>query len=160
MFEGKSVATTLSECGVTHVVWIPDSVMGLWEKAFDDEERLSLIRACREGEGLAIAAGLHIGGKSPVVIIQCTGFFEAGDSFRNYVHDLHLPLFFIIGYRNYYAFQEGSSRDSATRYIESILRSWEISYTLLKKGDDVRMLASLYTDCIKSNRAAAVLLAE
>src|SRR5439155_232893 len=80
MLDGPSVATALKSCGVTHVVWIPDSELGLWEAAFSADPGLQLVRACREGEAIAIAAGLLLGGKRPVVMIQCTGFFEAGDA--------------------------------------------------------------------------------
>ena len=39
-----------------------------------------------------LAAGLMIGGAKPLVVVQCTGFFEAGDAVRNVVHDLELKL--------------------------------------------------------------------
>src|SRR5262245_47386202 len=93
MLDGPSVVAALVEGGVTHLVWIPDSELGLWEDAILAEPRLQLVRVCREGEAIAVAAGLLIGGKRPIVLIQCTGFFEAGDALRNFVHDLKLPLF-------------------------------------------------------------------
>ena len=97
MFDGPSVAATLKSCGVTHIVWVPDSALGQWDAALSNDPDLSLIRVCREGEAIAVAGGLHIGGKRPIVLMQCTGLFEAGDSLRNFVHDLKLPLFFLIG---------------------------------------------------------------
>ncbi len=74
MFDGPSVAAALKACGVTHVVWVPDSVLGQWESVSNDQA-LSLIRVCREGEAdLAISpGGLHLGGKQPIVLMQCTG---------------------------------------------------------------------------------------
>src|SRR5690348_8761857 len=97
MLDGPSVVAALEDCGVTHIVWIPDSDIGRWEPALLDASRLQLIRVCREGEAIALAAGLHLGGSRPIVVIQCTGLFEAGDSLRNILYDLHLPLFFVIG---------------------------------------------------------------
>ena len=79
MLDGPSVAATFADCGITHVVWIPDSELGTWEPALLAEPRLSLIRVCREGEAIAVAAGLFSGGKQPIILMQCTGFFEAGD---------------------------------------------------------------------------------
>ena len=101
MFDGPSVVAALKECGVSHVVWVPDSDLGTWEPALLAEPGLKLVRVCREGEAIAVAAGLHLGGRRPVVVMQCTGFFEAGDAFRNIVHDLKLPLLFIVGVRSY-----------------------------------------------------------
>ena len=94
---------------------------------------LRLIRVCREGEAFAVAAGLHLGGRRPIVIIQCTGLFEAGDSLRNLIHDLKLPLFFIVGVRSYYAHQQGTTADTCPVFTEPILRAWQMPYVLLSK---------------------------
>jgi sulfopyruvate decarboxylase TPP-binding subunit len=70
MLDGDSVTNTLIECGVTLVVWIPDSSTGAWEAGLSSTSDLSVVRVCREGEAFAVAAGLLLGGKRPVVIIQ------------------------------------------------------------------------------------------
>ncbi|HLJ11903.1 MAG TPA: hypothetical protein VKU82_11975, partial [Planctomycetaceae bacterium] len=85
---------------ITHVIWLPDSTLGQWEEALSSAKDLELIRVCREGEAWAIAAGLFLGGAQPLVMIQCTGLFESGDSLRNAVHDYGIPLFAVIGYRS------------------------------------------------------------
>src|SRR5438045_7170990 len=83
MLDGPSVAAALKRCGITHVVWIPDTELGACDVALSSEPALSLVRVCREGEAFAVAAGLHLGGKKSIILLQCTGLFEAGDSLRN-----------------------------------------------------------------------------
>src|SRR5881227_3462934 len=112
MLDGASAVAALKACGVTYVVWVPDSELGTWEPALTGPNGLPLIRVCREGEAFAVAAGLLIGGRQPVVLIQCTGLFEAGDALRNVIHDLHLPVFLIVGVRSYYLHQQGKTSDS------------------------------------------------
>ena len=68
MFAGEAVAATLAELGVTHVVWLPDSALGPWEAALEASP-VRLVRVCREGEAWAIAAGLYLGGASPLVMM-------------------------------------------------------------------------------------------
>ena len=160
MIDGDSVAAAFVQIGVTHVVWIPDSELGTWEAALVTEKRLSLIRVCREGEAIAVAAGLLLGGKQPIVLMQCTGFFEAGDAFRNFVHDLKLPLFFVVGVRSYYAHQQGTSADSCPVYTEPVLRAWQVPYTLLDKQHRATDLAEAYRRAQTEQRAGLVLLAE
>jgi sulfopyruvate decarboxylase TPP-binding subunit len=160
MLDGPSVASALKGCGVTHVVWIPDTELGLWEPALHADPGLQLIRACREGEAIAIAAGLLLGGKRPIVMIQCTGFFEAGDALRNVVHDLKLPLFLVIGVRSYYAHQQGTTTDSCPVYTEPILKAWEIPHILLDRDSTADDLAAAYRKAQAEGRAGAVLLAE
>src|SRR6266545_3110558 len=98
--QAAAVLSELRECGVTHIVWLPDSETGYMYEAMRSSE-LTLVPVCREGESMAIAAGLIMGGKRPVVLIQSTGLYESGDSVRGICLDLHLPLLFMIGYRGY-----------------------------------------------------------
>jgi sulfopyruvate decarboxylase TPP-binding subunit len=160
MLDGPAVAAAFKECGVSHVIWVPDSELGTWEPALRDDPGLHLIRVCREGEAIAVAAGLLLGGKRPVVLIQCTGFFEAGDSLRNVVHDLKLPLFLVIGVRNYYAHQKKATADSCPVFTEPVLKAWQIPYVLLDRSHTAADLAAAYRQAEAAHRAGAVLLAE
>jgi sulfopyruvate decarboxylase TPP-binding subunit len=160
MLDGPSVVAALQDCGVTHAVWIPDSELGLWEPALSAASSLRLLRVCREGEAIALAAGLYLGGKQPVVIIQCTGLFEAGDTLRNIRHDLRLPLFFIIGVRSYYAHQQGTSTDSCPVYTEPILRAWQVPYVVFDRHHSAADLATAYRQAQTKRQAFAVLIAE
>jgi sulfopyruvate decarboxylase subunit alpha len=160
MLDGPSVAAALAGCGVTHVVWIPDSEVGTWEPALLAEPALRLVRVCREGEAFAVAAGLLLGGKRPVVVIQCTGLFEAGDALRNFVHDLKLPLFLVVGVRSYYLHQEGKTADTCPVFTEPILQAWQLPYVLFDKRHTAADLAAAYRKAQAEGRAGVVLLAE
>jgi sulfopyruvate decarboxylase TPP-binding subunit len=160
MLDGPSVVAALKECGVTHVVWIPDSELGTWDQALRSDSDLRLIRVCREGEAIAVAAGLMIGGLRPIVAIQCTGLFEAGDSLRNIVHDLKLPLFMIVGLRGYYAYQQKKTADTCPVFGEPILKTWQIPYTIFDHHHTVADLNRAYRQGQSENRAYAICLAE
>jgi sulfopyruvate decarboxylase TPP-binding subunit len=160
MLDGPTVVAALQACGVTHVIWIPDSDTGTWEPALRAADGLTLVRVCREGEAFTVAAGLLLGGKKPVVVVQCTGLFEAGDALRNVIHDLKLPLFFIVGARSWYAHRQGATADTCPVFTEPILRAWQIPYVLLEKQHTSADLAAAYRQAQAENRAGAVLLAE
>jgi sulfopyruvate decarboxylase TPP-binding subunit len=160
MLDGPSVVAALETSGVTHVVWIPDSELGTWEPALSANQGIQLIRVCREGEAIAVAAGLLLGGRRPIVVVQCTGLFEAGDALRNVVHDLKLPLFLIVGLRSYYAYQQGTTRDTCPVFAEPILRTWQIPYQLLDRRHTAADLAAAYWTAQAESRAGAVLIAE
>jgi sulfopyruvate decarboxylase TPP-binding subunit len=160
MLDGHGVLAALKECGITHVVWIPDSELGLWEPALRDDPDVQLIRVCREGEGIVVAAGLLLGGMRPLVIIQCTGLFEAGDALRNIVYDLKLPLFLVIGVRNYYAHQKKATADSCPVFTEPIVKAWQIPYVVLDNNHTGADLVVAYRAAQEQKRAGAVLVAE
>ena len=160
MLDGPSVVAALKECGVTHVIWIPDSEIGTWEPALTGWGGLPLVRVCREGEAFVVAAGLLLGGKKPLVLLQCTGLFDAGDALRNVVHDLKLPLFLVVGVRSWVAHCQGSSTDSCPVFTEPFLQAWRIPYTVLAPEDTADDLAAAYRHARSAGKASAVLLPE
>ncbi len=160
MLDGPSIAAALMSCGITHVVWIPDSELGTWEAELSAAEGLTLIRVCREGEAFAVAAGLFLGGKKPIVLIQCTGFFEAGDALRNVLHDMKLPLFFVVGVRSYYAHQQGTTPDTCPVFTEPIMKAWQVPYVVFDNQNTAADLARAYRHAQAEKRAGAVLIAE
>src|SRR4051812_19383261 len=156
MLDGSAVVAALKGVGVSHVVWLPDSELGTWEDALSDPQGgLPLVRVCREGEAIAVAAGLLLGGRAPVVVLQCTGLFEAGDALRNVVHDLKLPLFLIGGVRSLLAHRRGTSADSCPVFTEPILTAWQLPYTLLDDRHSAADLAAAYRRARAENRAGA-----
>jgi len=126
----------LERCGVTHLVWLPDTESGHLYETLRDHPRLALVPVAREGETFAIALGLRVGGKRPVVCIQSTGLFESGDSVRGLWVDLKMPVLSLIGYRGYTG--GGPSDDSAATYLEPILGAWGIPFEVVQTDDEVR----------------------
>ena len=120
-----TVVAALESAGFTHLVWIPDSHLGTWEPALTGS-KLAPIRVTREGEAVAVAAGLMIGCAKPLVAMQCTGFFEAGDAVRNVVYDMKLPLKLIVGVRSLRASRAGKTTDNCPHFAERLVAAWEL----------------------------------
>ncbi len=157
MLTGAQAVAAFQTLGVTHVVWLPDSTLGKWEEALSDAAAPRLVRVCREGEAWALAAGLQLGGGQPMVVMQCTGLFESGDSMRNALFDLGLPLYAVVGYRSYLL--DGST-DSARQFTEPVLRAWGLDYVLLDQADASQRLVEHYRACRAAGRPGIALLAE
>lgn len=156
-YPADQVIAPLIDLGITHVVWLPDSALGPWEQALAASDKLQLVRVCREGEAWAIAAGLHLGGMLPLVVIQNTGLFESGDALRNVLFDLKLPLLAIIGYRSYLV---SGSTDSARRFTEPIINAWGLQHILVAKPDDLVKMADFFRERLARGEAGVALIAE
>lgn len=127
MIPGSLIADSIVAAGFSHVVWLPDSHLGTWDDVLSSHPKLTLVRPCREGEAVCLAAGLMIGGAKPLVAIQCTGFFEAGDAVRNVVHDLKLPLKLLVGVRSWK--NREKTTDNCPTFTEPLVRAWNLPVT-------------------------------
>lgn len=152
-----AIVAAFESLGVTHVVWLPDSTLGTWETALGASRQFRLVRVCREGEAWALAAGLHLGGARPIVVVQNTGLFESGDALRNALFDMELPLYGVVGYRSYLL--EGS-RDTARRFTEPVLAAWGINHVLVDSPERVPLFIEHYRACQAARKAGVMLLAE
>ena len=146
----------LKKNDISHVVWLPDSETNFMYQLLTNEPTLDLVPVCREGETMAIAAGLWVGGKRPIVLIQTTGIFEAGDSIRGLGLDVNQPLVMLVGYRGWS--RHGLTRDSAARFIEHILHAWGISYYLIETDDDADRISLAIEEADKTQKPVAVLV--
>lgn len=159
MFSGPEIAATFRSLGFTHVVGIADSTLGRWHEAIEAAEGLRLVRVCREGEAWEVAAGLYLGGATPLVMIQCTGFFESGDALRNVLHDWRLPIFAVIGYRSYLN-QETLPGDTCLVFTEPLLAAWRIDHRLITDAGQLDEIIGHVRACRAAGAPGAVLIAE
>jgi len=155
----RALVEALVGNGVTHVPYLPDSEHAATYDLLKDHPSIRLVRIAREGEALAIAAGLVAGGKRPLPMIQNTGFFESGDSIRGFgLAKEALPMVIAIGYRGWVA--EGEMRDTAAVYTEPILKAWGIPYRTIAADSDLYLLARAFEEAERTQRLNAVLLVE
>ena len=154
---GPDVVRALSKMDITHVVWVPDSVIGRWESDLEQATNIQLIRVCREGEAWPLASGLLLGEKKPIVMMQCTGLFESGDALRNALFDLHSPVFALIGVRNG---RSSDSQDSAKTFTASIVEAWQANYVTIRDANDLGLMVDHYHQCQREGAAGMVLLEE
>lgn len=152
----KTILEQLNKNGVTHLVWLPDSETNFMYNQMSDDPGLQIVPVCREGESLPIAAGLWIGGKKPVVLIQNTGMFESGDSIRGMGLDIDFPIVMMIGYRGYT--RHGVTNDSAGRFTERILNAWNIDYFLVETDAEADRISVAFDRAAETQRPVACLM--
>ena len=144
--------------GVTHVVCLPATETNSLYDLIEAEPSLDFVPVAREGETMAIAAGLLVGGKVPVCLIQNTGMFEAGDSLRGIAVDLNLPIVLVVGYRGWT--RHGATPDSAARLTEPFLHAWSINYYLVEHDEDVPRISAAFHEARTNSRPVAVLICD
>ena len=152
----RRVVDELRANGVTHVIWLVDTESRFMYDALTADPDLTVVPICREGEAMAVALGLQIGGKKPIVVIQNTGFFESGDSIRGLVLDLEMPLVMMVGYRGFHRGQP--IVDSAATFTEPVLKAWGLPYQLVETDEDVPRISQAFEEARAQGHAVCVLI--
>ena len=159
MLSADKIIAILLEHGITHVVGVPDNgSRALYEKLWAHDD-IEVILTSREGEAYGLASGLYLGGGRPVVLIQNTGFFEAGDAFRGTAYNMGIPLVMLVGYRGYKTMELGAPRvDTAATFFEPTLKAWNIPYTTMHSDDDIGRIDDAFAKAEETSLPAAVLM--
>jgi sulfopyruvate decarboxylase TPP-binding subunit len=176
MAQARLILEELKKNHVTHIISLPDNSSAMLLGLLSADRDIRLISVTREGEAFAIAAGLWIGGKVPVVLVQNTGFFESGDSFRGTITRLRVPLVCLITYRGYAKLvswrlearrealdAETLSRadlDSAALVTEATLKAWGLPFDFLHADEDVAKISEAFRKTKENEQPFAFLITQ
>jgi len=161
MLSASKIHEALRVQGITHVVGLTDNLCRVLFQVLIDDPVMEVINVSREGEAFALASGLYLGGKKPLVLIQNTGFLESGDAFRGTSWNMRIPQVIFIGYRGYKSLApEIERKDSVAEFTEPTLKAWNIPYEILQNDDDIGMIKVAFEHAQSTALPVAVLIAE
>jgi sulfopyruvate decarboxylase subunit alpha len=155
-FNPAVVVAEMKKNGVTHVVYLPDSETNGLYVLMKAEPSFKIVPIAREGMAFSMAAGLYVGGKKPVILIQNTGMLESGDSLRGWGMDLHIPVVMIVGYRGWT--RHGVTRDSVAVFTERFLNAFGINYYMVEHASDAPRISIAFDEAMRTKRPVAVLV--
>jgi len=174
MIQAKLLLQELKKRPVTHIVGLPDNSSALLFELLASDPDIRLIRITREGEAFAVAAGLWMGGKTPVVLIQNTGLLESGDSFRGTALRMRVPLVCLITYRGYASMKSWGQAvnpenltadllsqpdlDSTALVTEPTLKAWGLPFDFLHDDDDLPRVSEAFQKAEAESRPIALLI--
>jgi sulfopyruvate decarboxylase subunit alpha len=160
---------------ITHVLGIPDNTSAPLFTEIRRHPTIRLVTVTREGEAIAIAAGLWMGGASPLVVIQNTGLLESGDALRGTALRMGAPIPLIVTGRGYDSMRQAGVTpddlktvelltrpdvDSAALMTEPTLEAWAIPHRRCDPEDDpVEAIELTIAEAYELGRPAAVIIA-
>ena len=154
----ETVLAEMKKNGVTHVVWLPDSETNWLYMLMKNDPELDLIPVSREGQAFSVAAGLSVGGKNPIILIQNTGMMESGDSLRGWCLGMNIPVVMMVGYRGYT--RHGVNSDTAATYTERFLNAFGIQYYLVENDADAERISVAFEEAQATKRPVAILVGD
>ena len=174
MAQAQLVLDSLCRHAVTDVVSLPDNSSAALLARFRESTEIRLLSVTREGEAFALAAGLWIGGRNPLVLIQNTGLLESGDSLRGTLLRMRIPVVCLVTYRGYAKLArwgtpppepdpEILSRpelDSVAVMTEPTLRAWGMAFDFLHTDNDVSKISVAFAQAPKLSAPVVLLITQ
>ena len=173
MAQAQLVLDVLSRHGVTDVVSLPDNSSSALLALLRQSGEIRLLSVTREGEAFALAAGLWLGGRNPLVLIQNTGLLESGDSLRGTLVRMRIPVVCLVTYRGYAKFArleappdpspEVLSRpdlDSVAVMTEPTLRAWGVPFDFLHTNEDIGKISAAFAQVQQLSAPVVVLVTQ
>jgi sulfopyruvate decarboxylase subunit alpha len=156
-------------------VGLPDNASAALFREQADVRSIERVKVTREGEAFALASGLWLGGKTPAVIIQNTGFLESGDAYRGTALRMRVPLLCLITYRGYASLKSITAEtaehptaddfsrpdlDAVALMTEPTLKAWGLPCEFLRGDHDVPRISAAFRKAHAESRPVAVLITE
>ncbi len=161
MNRGAEICRELTKAGIRHVVWLPDSETHFLHEAMQKDREIKIVQVCREGEAIAICAGLHLGGKRAALLIENFGLFETGNVLK-WAIGLNIPMLLMVGYMMYSTLKDtpqGKVRSNGQpEYTEPFLNAFGVKYHLLTSDADIHRVGDACNEAWSTRRPVALLL--
>ena len=147
---------------IDHVVTVPDWVqLALHERLESATSAIKVINCVNENQVVTVAAGLTIGGKRPLTMMQNQGLYNCINTLRAVCLDAHIPMVFLVGQFGREFDNIGhpatQSRRSMVRIAEPLLQAMGIPFRTLDAEVDLSKLDDAYAQA-ERDRTAVVLL--
>ena len=146
---GQAIIAAIKSAAVKFVVAVPDIVTSealLWP-LYDDDD-LSLIKICKEDEGVSICAAMSYSNTRALLLMQQTGLMDSLNAIRAIGMDYHLPVCMMVGLQGKEAhLKPHESQSFGVRIIEPILDVMNISHSLIEEPEDIEQITSDINKC-------------
>ncbi len=158
----SAAAEALRRNQVDHVVTVPDWVqLSLHDRLNQGVDGIRVINACNENQVVTVAAGLSIGGKKPLVMMQNQGLYNCFNTLRAVCLDAHIPMVFLVGqfgreFSNI-GHPTSESQRSMVRIAQPFLQSIDVPFHNLDTQADLVKVDQAYEQA-QQLRTAVVLL--
>src|SRR4051794_22638203 len=143
VLHGRRIIDAIKASGVSFIPCLPDihTSEGLL-RPLTREPDLTLIRVCKEDEGIGICAGLSYCDHRALLLMQYTGLLDSINALRIVGVEYGLPICMMAGLLNKEpGVPPRESRSYSIRIIEPILSAMGVAHHVIESDADVGRIA-------------------
>ena len=150
------IVNILLEEGINLICSVPCIMLaGVLKKL--ESTGVTNIPVTREEEGVGIAAGVSLGGRKPVLIMQNSGLGNSINALLSLTKLYGLPLPLIISQRGGKG-EKVSAQMPMGKATTNLLKAARIDYVRIKKKDDFTKMRRMIRKAFSNNRVTAIIL--
>jgi sulfopyruvate decarboxylase subunit beta len=160
LLSGTKIISALHDADISVVASLPDITTShglLWPLARQD--RMQLIRVCKEDEGISICAALAMCNRRSIMLMQQTGLFDSLNAVRGIAVEYKLPVCMMVGLLGK---QAGVAPQHNTKYsvriVEPVLKAMEVDYVCIEDDDDHPQITTAIDRAYQLSRPVVMLL--
>ncbi len=149
----------IKKLGVDHIVCIPDSYQKTLISLLASDPDIRFMIACTEDEAIGVNAGLYIGGKNPMLVIQNNGVFASINTIKAIPLDARIPTLMLVGqFQRDPMLPVEESKSRAVRMVEPTLDAWSVPHYRIEGPDDLGNIAIAHRQAHATMGPVAVII--
>ena len=157
--DARLIVAEIKKLGVDHIICIPDSYQKTLIALLADDPDIRFMVACTEDEAMGINAGLYIGGKSPMLVIQNNGIFASINTIKAIPLDARIPTLMMVGqFQRDPMLPVEESKSRAVRMVEPTLDTWGVPNYRIEGPDDLPNIEKAYRQAHETMGPVAVII--
>lgn len=157
---GASIVAALKAARVELVAAVPDIVTSdglLWPLSRDPA--FTLVRLCKEDEGISICAGFSYSGKRALLLMQQTGLMDSLNALRAIGMDYRLPVCMMVGLQGKEPDRlPEASAHYGVRIVMPVLAAMGVTHHLIEGPEDVGLVAPAIEAAYQASRPVCLLI--
>ncbi|WP_234331959.1 phosphonopyruvate decarboxylase [Streptomyces sp. NRRL S-87] len=129
--DARTLVDLLRTRGFGPFTGVPCSFLGPVISCLEAEHPRDYLIATNEGEAVALAAGAHLAGRKPVVILQNSGLGNTVNPLTSLCHTLRLPVLLFVTWRGRPGHPDEPQHELMGRITTEMLTAMEIAHEVL-----------------------------
>ncbi len=148
---------TIKKSGIDLLLSLPCIMLKSLLELIDEKKEIQHIPITREEEGVGIAAGAYLGGKTPAILMQNSGLGNSVNAIKSLLQLYKIPVIFIMSHRG----AEGEkilAQIPMGKLTPDLLDLLEIKKYLINSLDNIKDILKAVELSKKTKISTAILL--
>jgi sulfopyruvate decarboxylase subunit alpha len=133
----KTVVEGLKEADINFIVCLPESLLNPLYRMLMEDDFFKFISVTNEGEGAAVAAGLWLGGKKAILVMENSGLRVAAEPLARMGITFGIPVLMAMCHRGDIG-ETNSWGIAHNKTMEPILQAMNIPYTIVRNEEEIK----------------------